>query len=53
MKVSNVEKVHVYAVISESGSAGIKAGDFKAEVNDVDVSTLTPISLVVNSVVEE
>jgi len=53
MKLSNVEKVHVYAVISESGSAGIKAGDFKAEVNDVDVSTLTPISLVVNSVVEE
>ena len=53
MKLSNVEKVHVYAVISESGSAGIRAGDYTAEAENVDVSTLTPISLVIDSVIEE
>ena len=51
-KLSDVEKVHVYAVISSSGGVGIKPGDFKAELRDVSVQTEAPISLVIDSVVE-
>jgi len=51
-KLSDVEQVNLYAIISSTGSPGIKPGDFKAEVNNVLVSETNTISLVVNSVVE-
>lgn len=51
-KLSDVEQVNIYAIISKDGSAGIKAGDFKAEINNVNVGTKETIELVINSLVE-
>jgi len=51
-KLSDNEKVHVYAVISASGGVGIKPGDFKAELLDVDVTDNSPVTLLINSIVE-
>jgi len=53
VKLSDVSRVHVYAIASKLGGAGIKPGDFKAEQSDVDVSTTSEINLVVDSVVPE
>jgi len=50
-KLSDVDRVHLYAVVSASGGAGIKAGDFKAELNDVAVNTKEPLNLIVSTVV--
>lgn len=52
MKLSNVKSVHLYAIISASGSAGIKPGDFKAEIKNVAVTETKSFELVVNSIVE-
>jgi len=49
--LSSVEKVHLYAVLSEGGGAGIKKGDYKAQVNNVSVSTKTPIKLIIDTLV--
>ncbi|WP_085299094.1 c-type cytochrome biogenesis protein CcmI [Cognaticolwellia mytili] len=35
MKLSSVDRVSVYAVVSMKGSVGIKPGDFKAELLDI------------------
>lgn len=51
-KLSDAKVVNVFAIISESGSAGIKSGDFKAEALNVELATNKMISLTVNSVVE-
>ena len=51
-KLSDVEKVHVYAVISASGGVGIKSGDFKAEIRDVNVATDKAVAVVIDSIVE-
>lgn len=51
-KLSDVETVNIYAVISDKGGAGIKSGDFKAELTGVNVETKAPIELVINSLVE-
>ncbi|WP_286233714.1 c-type cytochrome biogenesis protein CcmI [Thalassotalea sediminis] len=51
-KLSDVESVHVYAIISESGNAGIKPGDFKAEAMNVSLTTDKVIQLEINSVVQ-
>lgn len=48
--LSSVDAVHLYAVISNSGSVGIKAGDFIAEKKDVSVTTQTSIALEINTV---
>jgi cytochrome c-type biogenesis protein CcmH len=50
-KLSDVDTVHIYAVVSALGGAGIKSGDFKAELNDVAISTTEPLNLVVSSIV--
>jgi cytochrome c-type biogenesis protein CcmH len=50
-KLSDVSKVHLYAIVSAAGGAGIKSGDFKAELNDVDVSTKATLNLVVDRIV--
>lgn len=52
MKLSDVEAVHIYAVVSKLGGAGIKPGDFKAEINQVSVNTTTPITLHIDTLVE-
>jgi cytochrome c-type biogenesis protein CcmH len=50
-KLSDVEVVHIYAVVSASGGAGINSGDYKAELNNVAVSTTEQLNLVVSTVV--
>ncbi len=52
MKLSDVNAVHVYAVVSKLGGVGIKPGDFKAELTNVDVLSTSDITLVIDSVVE-
>jgi len=51
-KISDFEQVHVYAIISNSGSAGIKPGDYKAEANSIRVDQPAPVKLVISSIVE-
>ena len=50
-KLSDVDRVHLYAVVSATGGAGIKPGDFKAELNDVAVNTKEALNLIVSTVV--
>jgi cytochrome c-type biogenesis protein CcmH len=52
MRLSSVDKVHVYAVVSMQGSVGIKPGDFKAEALDVNVLNRQNISLNISVVVQ-
>ena len=52
-KLSDVNVVHVYAVVSQLGGAGIKPGDFKAEQTNINVLTTESIELVVDTVVPE
>jgi cytochrome c-type biogenesis protein CcmH len=51
-KLSDVAGVHVYAIVSESGGAGIKPGDYKAELLDIDVKSLEPLNLLINDIVK-
>jgi len=51
MKLSDFERVNIYAVVSQLGGAGIKSGDFKAEALDVAVSTTEIIHLNIDTVV--
>ena len=51
MKLSMVDTVNVYAVVSQLGGAGIQSGDFKAEVTNVKVSTTEPITVSINTLV--
>jgi cytochrome c-type biogenesis protein CcmH len=51
MKLSSVEQVHIFAVISKAGTPGIKSGDFKGELNDVAVSTSTALTLSIDVIV--
>jgi len=50
--LSSVSKVHIYAIVSEQGGAGIKSGDFKAEVHNISVQSTETINLIVDSFVE-
>lgn len=50
-KLSDVDLVHLYAIVSNTGGAGIKPGDFKAERNGVAVKRDEPIALIIDSVV--
>jgi len=45
MRLSSVNKVNIYAVVSMQGSVGIKSGDFKAEVLNVDTMKKSPITM--------
>ncbi|MDG1753286.1 MAG: c-type cytochrome biogenesis protein CcmI [Thalassotalea sp.] len=51
-KLSDVEQVSIFAIISNTGGAGIKPGDFKAEITGVSVDKKETIELVINSLVE-
>ncbi|RHW77528.1 c-type cytochrome biogenesis protein CcmI [Colwellia sp. RSH04] len=50
--LSSVERVHVYAVVSNQGGAGIKPGDFKGELLDLDVNNTDTIKLRIDKLVE-
>jgi cytochrome c-type biogenesis protein CcmH len=50
--LSSVKAVNIYAVISQTGSVGIKSGDYKASLANIAVSTDTPIQLVINEQVK-
>jgi cytochrome c-type biogenesis protein CcmH len=50
-KLSDVDTVHVYAVVSASGGAGINSGDYKAELKNVAVNTLEQLDLVISTIV--
>ena len=52
-KLSSVKEANIVAVISASGSPGVKAGDFKGQVDNVAVMERNPIRLVVDTVIEE
>lgn len=45
MRLSSVNEVNIYAVVSMQGSVGIKPGDFKAEVLNVDTMKKSPIAM--------
>lgn len=49
MNLSSVERVNIYAVVSQLGGAGIQSGDFKTEVNDIAVSHSDTIELIIDS----
>ncbi|MGB1199028.1 MAG: c-type cytochrome biogenesis protein CcmI [Thalassotalea sp.] len=51
-KLSNASEVHLFAIVSADGGAGIKPGDFKAEVKNVDLAADKVHQLVINQVVE-
>ncbi|WP_076419639.1 c-type cytochrome biogenesis protein CcmI [Colwellia sp. UCD-KL20] len=50
-KISDVPAVNIYAVISASGSVGVKSGDFKAERLNTDVLSTEPVSLLIDTIV--
>lgn len=49
MKLSDVSSVNVYAVVSKLGGAGIKTGDFKAELTDIKVLPNADVDLVIDA----
>jgi len=51
-KLSDVEHVHLYAIVSESGGAGIKPGDYKAELLGINVESTEPLNLLINDIVK-
>jgi cytochrome c-type biogenesis protein CcmH len=50
--LSSVTQVHIYAIVSKLGGAGIKSGDYKGEIQNISVDKTDTISLVVDSLVE-
>tara|TARA_R110002012_G_scaffold79368_5_gene202070 strand:+ start:7476 stop:8738 length:1263 start_codon:yes stop_codon:yes gene_type:complete len=51
MRLSSVDKVHIYAVVSMQGNVGIKPGDFKVEALDIDVMEKEPINMQISVLV--
>jgi len=50
--LSSVEKVNLFAIVSNKGGVGIKEGDFKAELSHIPVNHKETLTLVINTVVE-
>ncbi|MGJ8692256.1 MAG: c-type cytochrome biogenesis protein CcmI [Thalassotalea sp.] len=50
MKISNFDKVNVFAVISMQGTPGIKAGDFKGQQDNIVVQDNVTVNLVIDTV---
>ncbi len=50
--LSSVSAVNIFAIVSKDGGAGIKPGDFKAEVNNISVDKTETIHIVIDSLVE-
>jgi cytochrome c-type biogenesis protein CcmH len=53
MKLSSVDKVNIYAVVSIQGNVGIKVGDFKAEQLNVSAKHQENIKLTIDTVVTQ
>lgn len=51
-KLSDVERVNLFAIVSSTGGAGIKPGDFKAELKNIAVNEKETLSLVIDSIVD-
>ena len=47
MKLSLVKSVNIFAVVSKDGSVGIKPGDLRGQLNDIDVNIKAPQALVI------
>lgn len=52
-KLSSVEQVNIFAIVSNQGGVGIKPGDYKGEANNIAVNGNQTINLVVNQLVTE
>lgn len=52
MKLSSVERVNVYAVVSMQGSVGIKPGDFKAELLDIATMQKDAVTMEISTQVQ-
>ncbi|WP_269843984.1 c-type cytochrome biogenesis protein CcmI [Colwellia chukchiensis] len=52
MRLSDVDKVHIYAVVSMQGSVGIKPGDYKAEALHVETLEKSPIKIEITEQVQ-
>jgi cytochrome c-type biogenesis protein CcmH len=52
MKLSSVDRVSVYAVVSMKGSVGIKPGDFKAELLDIASTQKDAITMEISTKVQ-
>ena len=50
--LSSVSKVNIFAIVSKQGGAGIKPGDYKAEVHNISVDSTDAITLVIDSLVK-
>ncbi|SFC01727.1 cytochrome c-type biogenesis protein CcmH [Pseudoalteromonas denitrificans] len=50
--LASIDSVNVYAVLSQSGNAGIKAGDFKVQKNNIPISHVQTIELIIEKQVE-
>lgn len=50
MKISNFEQVHVFAVISQQGTPGIKSGDYTGRIDNINVNNSDDIDVVINTV---
>ena len=51
-KLSQANSVHVFAIASSTGSAGINPGDYKAQLDNVLVERQETLHLVIDSVIE-
>jgi len=50
--LSSVSTVNIFAIVSKQGGAGIKPGDFKAEIDNISVDNTDTLNLVIDSLVE-
>jgi cytochrome c-type biogenesis protein CcmH len=50
--LSSVSAVNIFAIVSKDGGAGIKPGDFKAEIQNISVDKTETINIVIDSLVE-
>jgi len=51
--LSSVSEVNIFAIVSKQGGAGIKPGDYKAEINNIPVDKKETINIVINTIVED
>ncbi|WOH39354.1 c-type cytochrome biogenesis protein CcmI [Thalassotalea fonticola] len=52
MNLSSTEVVNVYAVVSHSGTPGMKPGDYKGEINNVVLKSAVEMNIVIDTVVQ-
>lgn len=51
--LASAEQVTIHAVLSKSGSAGIKAGDFQGQLAGINALTKEPLTLAIDQLVPE